>query len=457
MKIKSINFKKHNVFNAHTVVFGDAKIPTITFLIGNNGSGKTKVLDSIYQLLFQPHGYNYDFEIEMVIVLSDEEKTEFSLTENEIIYNVKKEKGGNAQSSKYLSGADVNLNIQSLSKIVYSTVEVNFTEQNINSVTSKNIDDILKPKEKSLNLSTEIPQLLIDIKNLDDSDRGKWYENNKGRNTNVPVDIGMRLQRFVDAFHKIYEGTKTFSDIKNEAGSKKIIFTDAEGGEISLNELSTGEKQIIYRVGYILKNLGNIKGGVILIDEPEISLHPTWQSKLKDFLLEIFKDSDVQIIIATHSPYIFKNLNEDNEVCIKIDRTKDESKKVSLIFPNVPYNPSVNLINYLAYGIASELLHIELYTLLQIRENRDKVMNSWNRAENLENQDGIENWLQDESNGNLPIKQRFKRADKTTLTEETLMTWIRNKIHHRNEPARPEYSQTDLKESIDAMIQILQK
>jgi predicted ATP-dependent endonuclease of OLD family len=458
MKIKSINFKKHNVFNKHTIIFGDINVPTISFLIGNNGSGKTKVLDSIHQLLSQPHSYNSDFEIEITIVFSDKEKTEFNLTENEIIYNVKKDKGNNTHSSKYLSGTEVSLNIQSLSKVVYSTIEVNFNEQNISSVTSKDIDDILTPKEKSQNLSIEIPQLLVDIKNLDDSDRGKWYESNKGnKNIDVPLNIGTRLHRFVSAFHKIYDGTKTFSDIKNESGSKKIIFIDTEGNEIGLNELSTGEKQIIYRVGYILKNLGTIDGGIILIDEPEISLHPIWQTKLKDFLLEVFKDFDIQIIVATHSPYIFKNLNEKNEVCIKIDRTKAESKKISLIFPNVPFNPSVNLINYLAYGIVSELLHIELYTLLQIREGRDKITNSYNRITNVVNQDGIENWLQDTSGGSMSVKQSFTRTGQSTQSEETIMTWIRNKIHHRNEPARPEYNENDLKESIDKMIEILQK
>ncbi|HTE48323.1 MAG TPA: AAA family ATPase [Candidatus Paceibacterota bacterium] len=456
MKIKRIEYKKHNVFKNHTVILGDTDVPAIAFLVGNNGSGKTKVLDTIYQSFSEPFSNPDDFEIIVNIVFSEKEKQELSLTENEVNYFIKKENGGNTHRVNYISGGLVNVNIQSLSKVVFSTIEVNFNEQNIQSITSKNIDDNPKPKEKSQNLSVEIPQLLIDIKNLDDADISKWFKDNQAKGHTPPFPpVGTRLQRFTDAFHKVYEGEKTFSEIKNKNNSKKIIFIDKNGEEISLNELSTGEKQIIYRVGYILKNLGNMNGGIILIDEPEISLHPTWQIKLKDFLFEMFKDHNIQIIIATHSPYIFQKLDETKEVCIKVDRLKPESKKISMVFPNVPYNPSVQLINYLAYGIVDELLHIELYTLLQIREKRDKVTNSWNKVTNAQNQDGIENWLQDPSGGNVQIKQTFTRTGRTIQSQETIMTWIRNKIHHSDELGRPNFTKTDLQESIDAMITLL--
>lgn len=370
---------------------------------------------------------------------------------------IKKEKDHNNHRVNYKSGTLVDLNLQELSKVVYSTIEVNFNEQRISSVTSKDIDKDSRPKEKSQNLSTEIPQLLIDIKNLDDADISEWFSKNKTDGHKDPFPpVGTRLERFTNAFHKIYSGEKKIFGNKNENNSKKICFADKDGEEIGLNELSTGEKQIIYRVGYILKNLGNIRGGIILIDEPEISLHPSWQLKLKDFLFEIFRDYDVQIVIATHSPFIFKNLDESKEACIKIDHSKTESKKVSMVFPSVPYNPSVNLINYLAYGIVSELLHIELYTLLQIREKRDKVTNSWNRSTKSENQDGIENWLQDPAGGNIPVEKTFIRTGENKQTKETIMTWIRNKTHHSNEPARPDFIEQDLKKSIDKMIELLQ-
>lgn len=456
MKIKKIEFKKHIFFNNHTVSFTDKKISNIVFLVGNNGAGKTKILEIIYQVFFSPFEHREEYEVNITILFSDKEKQEFSLIENEVIYTVTNTENIKTTKVRYKSGAETGINLRNLSKVIYSTVEVNFKEEKIRSVTSKDIDNVIRPKEKSQNLSTEIPQLLVDIKSLDERDIGKWFKENKEKGHKDPFpSIGNRFERFANAFHKIYEGEKTFSEIKNDQDSKKIIFTDSKGGEVDLNNMSTGEKQIIYRVGYILKNLANISEGIILIDEPEISLHPTWQTKFKDFLFEIFKDYNVQIIIATHSPYIFKNFDNTKEECIKIDRTKVNSEKISVVFPNVPYTPSVNLINYLAYGIIDELLHIELYTLLQIKEKRDRIKNSWNKSTQSKNQDGIEDWLQDSNGGNMPIKQTFFRG--TKKVEETIMTWIRNKIHHSDENSRPNFDQNDLKKSIDEMIKLLER
>jgi predicted ATP-dependent endonuclease of OLD family len=121
--------------------------------------------------------------------------------------------------------------------------------------------------------------------------------------------------------------------------------------------LSSGEKQVIYRLGYILKDIDVVKGGIILIDEPEISLHPAWQIKFREILLDMFENVDVQIIIATHSPYILTNIDPTKEECILVDRTKKSTEQLKIRGAS----PSMNLVNYIAFGIPSKELHIELY------------------------------------------------------------------------------------------------
>lgn len=453
MKIKEIKFSRHVIFGDHRVEFGTQDIPMISFLVGNNGSGKTRILDSIYQFLGSQDPVignisNLNGSIIFNLELNPEESAILGNRVNNILYEVKK--GQSDITRQFLdveSGIKIDINPNNFFKIVYSTVEVNFNDHNISTVTSKDIDSVKNPREKSNNLSSEIPQLLIDIKSLDDSDKSSWLDKNNtgGPLPPLPVHIGNRLKRFIDAFHKIYDGDKIFYGIANKDGAKKILFEDKNGLELNLNDLSTGEKQIIYRIGYILKELENIRGGIILIDEPEISLHPKWQIKLKDLLFEIFKDYDVQIIMATHSPYIFSNLNEKNESCIKIDRNSHVSKVVSMIFPNVPYNPTVNLINYLAYGIVSPLLHIELYTLLQIREKVSKISL-------------MDKWLQSPSGGRLPILHQITitKDGKPMSYVESMPTWIRNKIHHNDELGRPDFTEDDLRKSINIMINLLQ-
>ena len=65
---------------------------------------------------------------------------------------------------------------------------------------------------------------------------------------------------------------------QNDSSEKKIIFTKY-GRDISIDNLSTGEKQIVFRGAYLLKNSNNLSKGIVLIDEPELSMHPKWQEK----------------------------------------------------------------------------------------------------------------------------------------------------------------------------------
>ena len=62
---------------------------------------------------------------------------------------------------------------------------------------------------------------------------------------------------------------------------------------------------------------------IILIDEPEISLHINWQEKFIDNLLLALSGKKCQIIISTHSPDIIFNHDE----CICSIKTNEESEE----------------------------------------------------------------------------------------------------------------------------------
>ncbi|QPQ35564.1 AAA family ATPase [Lysinibacillus sp. JNUCC-52] len=67
-------------------------------------------------------------------------------------------------------------------------------------------------------------------------------------------------------------------------------------------KLSTGEKQLITILSYIGLVLRNcVFTPLIIIDEPELSLHISWQSKL---LPQLLKKKDTKFLLATHSPYV---------------------------------------------------------------------------------------------------------------------------------------------------------
>lgn len=110
-------------------------------------------------------------------------------------------------------------------------------------------------------------------------------------------------------FDTTYEKLRLFIDIfnnRNEITKKTMRCTpdglviDANGSQLSIYDLSSGEKNDIIMFYELIFGSGNI----IFIDEPEISLHIEWQSDFINQLLNICNNNDIQVIIATHSPYI---------------------------------------------------------------------------------------------------------------------------------------------------------
>ena len=78
----------------------------------------------------------------------------------------------------------------------------------------------------------------------------------------------------------------------------RLVFS--EDGKLGFEHLSAGEKQLVTLFAYT--KLATKPGGLILIDEPELSLHVEWQRALLSSLLS--GSTGVQYLVATHSPMI---------------------------------------------------------------------------------------------------------------------------------------------------------
>lgn len=124
---------------------------------------------------------------------------------------------------------------------------------------------------------------------------------------------------------KIRKPKETFleviSSFFNSSGSDKTIKISNEGmiyfetkgrknkRKLSLMELSSGEKQIIIIFASLIFGLQGNKTGIYIVDEPEASLHLTWQSQFVDTILKI--NNNVQLIFATHSPELIGNYRKN--------------------------------------------------------------------------------------------------------------------------------------------------
>lgn len=173
---------------------------------------------------------------------------------------------------------------------------------------------------------------------------------------------------------------------------------------------------------------------LILIDEPELHLHPSLQKKLIDHIVS--NSSKNQFLLSTHSPLFVKQVlnNESDNFQVHCFKIVDNEVKVSIPEDNVLPYISANEINYIAFGVATEEYHNELYNELET--------NFWNDINNnfqTLKQNG--NYDKDDSrqvvfDNEFFSKQRGEKVDspyKGVPNKVTKHTYIRNKIHHPKE------------------------
>lgn len=85
--------------------------------------------------------------------------------------------------------------------------------------------------------------------------------------------------------------------------------------ENSIYELSSGEKQLIILLAHIAFHKRNRNSSILIIDEPELSLHISWQELFVDALLKA--SPNTQYILATHAPAIISTIERRNN-CVDL-------------------------------------------------------------------------------------------------------------------------------------------
>ena len=194
-----------------------------------------------------------------------------------------------------------------LPKIIYVPTEINFQKMNAASTTLTqeykfiNIVDTNLIKDIPSYIATKIISEILKNKN---------------------EKVGDIQKKVFDEINEIFEtlGIEVKIEDISQDGRNIPIFTNSSGDEFDINELSSGEKQLFLRTLAIkMLNPGN---SIILIDEPELSLHPKWQQRIVDVYRKIGKNN--QIIIATHSPHILGSVRKENIMLLD----KDDDGKI---------------------------------------------------------------------------------------------------------------------------------
>ncbi|WP_027727325.1 AAA family ATPase [Treponema sp. C6A8] len=111
-----------------------------------------------------------------------------------------------------------------------------------------------------------------------------------------------------------------------------IVLTKKAGEKTLISRRSSGEKQFLYSLSYVLYHLSNLnsknsnpkyKHILIFFDEVELYLHPDWQRLFISKLLYVIKKccfiniKTINIVIATHSPFLLSDIPLSNVLALE--------------------------------------------------------------------------------------------------------------------------------------------
>lgn len=126
-----------------------------------------------------------------------------------------------------------------------------------------------------------------------------------------------------------------YGGLKVQRSPRALVLTK-NGKKMDFRQLSDGEKCYITLVGDVARKLAMThpassnplqEAGVVLIDEVDLHLHPTWQSTVMANLRTCFPKC--QFFIATHSPFVISNLKDEDSLRVMMpDKDWEVSDRV---------------------------------------------------------------------------------------------------------------------------------
>ncbi len=193
-----------------------------------------------------------------------------------------------------------------------------------------------------------------------------------GKGTSAIDNVQNQIIRFVDSliYTKNYRSLDAYNEVKKKINelfkefnlqvefanlneSKFVFFSNLQGEEFPIYSLSGGEQQLISKLFTLY--IGRYKNQVILIDEPEESLHPSWQYRIAPLYKKIADENNCQIILATHSPQIISSIPKDS---LRLLIKEDEKVKAISDFEGA-YGWTVEKVLLEIQGVGNRVPEIE--------------------------------------------------------------------------------------------------
>ena len=228
----------------------------------------------------------------------------------------------------------------------------------------------------------------------------------------------------------IAEGLVKIPEVKELKWAELFKSVSIEGNDgIAMNKRGSGVRRLIllnfFRAKAEEKASRDNRTLIYAIEEPETSQHNEHQKILIDALKELANKGH-QILLTTHSGHIVKQLDFNQLRLARLNNNK-QKEVVEVDVQALPY-PSLNEINYIAFGDTNAEYHDELYGHLEL-------------------QGQLASFEQGKS------KRPYIKCwhGKSTTENISLAKYIRHQIHHPENTQNRLYTSEELQQSIEEM------
>lgn len=218
-----------------------------------------------------------------------------------------------------------------------------------------------------------------------------------------------RTLKWADVFKSVsISGDDDIPINKRGSGVKRLVLISFFRAEAERRQSEASLPNIIYA-----------------IEEPETSQHPEHQRGLTDALIALSRTMNTQVLLTTHSPEIVKRLKFENILLVS-DAIQERVSPVQQ--KELPY-PSLNEVNFAAFGEATFEYHNELYGFIEAEGRLNAYRNG------------------------RPLKTYVRvRPNGSTEQQQIVLTeYIRHQIHHPENIHNTRFTAQELLESIQAM------
>ena len=388
---------KLSIKNVGKLKEADVEINGITVIAGENNTGKSTVSKILFSLF---NGfYNFDKKllelkskditnifwrfvqnlnrenVNILIDISDKivKDTSYKFDRNKLIKLIQENR--NFISIEYLEEVSekifniLNIKDEEYLENTISYILNNEFDNQINTIWSNDLGEIaLEIKENELKLRIKNNKV-IKIENkinlhseviyiddpfvIDNLNEYKWRDINYLENHKESLETKLIREKNEKTFsekiiakNNLQQITEKLEEVINgkiKFNQGKWIYEFENNNELNLKNLSAGLKSFA-----ILKRLvenGNLEEkGIVILDEPEIHLHPEWQLKFAELIVLLQKEFRMHILLTTHSPYFVSAIEVFSEKYKIDDKCKyyvAENKGNSGIIKDITRNTNI--------------------------------------------------------------------------------------------------------------------